>query len=99
MVNVIRARFIDEAASSAGVSTHTGKIKSSKRITKALQDVIESGEPKEYRFDDGTIGILQPSMAKILMTTYSSLSPFEQAKASEYMRASYKNYLRAVKGQ
>lgn len=96
---MLKVRFIDEAASSAGVSTHTGKIKSSKRITKALQEIIDSGEPKEYRFDDGTVGVLQPSMAKIVMQTYYSLSPFEQAKASEYMRGSYKNFLRAVKGQ
>ncbi len=96
---MFRIRFIDEAASTATASTHTGKIESSKRITKALQDVIENGEPKEYRFDDGTIGILQPSAAKIILNTYNSLSPFEQAKASEYMRGSYKNFLRAVKGQ
>ena len=98
MVNVIKSRFIYEATS-AGVATHTGKIKSSKRITKALQDAAESGEPKEYRFDDGTVGLLQPSMAKIVLQTYNSLSPFEQAKAAEYMRGSYKNFLRAVKGQ
>lgn len=95
----IKFVFVREAASTASAATHTGKIKSSKRITKALQDVISSGEPKEYRFEDGTVGILQPSMAKIMMNTYNSLSPFEQAKASEYMRGSYKNFLRAVKGQ
>jgi len=94
----MKARFVLEDTTAAA-ATHTGKIKSSKRITKALLDVINDGEPKEYRFDDGTIGILQPSMAKIIMNTYYSLSPFEQAQAAQYMRGSYKNFLRAVKGQ
>jgi hypothetical protein len=88
--------MVAEATASA---THTGKIKSSKRITKALQDIITGGEPKEYRFEDGSVGMLQPSMAKVMMDKYYSLSPFEQSRAAQYMRGSYKNFLRAVKGQ
>lgn len=94
---MFNARFIIEAA--PGTATHTGKIASSKRITKALQDSVDSNEPREYTFDDGTTGIIEPSMAKLALTKYNSLSPFEKAKAAEYMRGSYKNYIRAIKGQ
>lgn len=95
---MFRARFVIEAET-AGVSTHTGKIKSSKRITKALQVAVETGNPVEYTFDDGTVGTIEPSMAKLAMAKYDSLSPFEKAKAAEYMRGSFKNYIRAIKGQ
>lgn len=95
---MFKARFIIEADAS-GVATHTGKIKSSKRITKALLDAVESGESREYTFDDGTTGIIEPSIAKLALAKYDALSPFEKSKAAEYMRGSYKNYLRAIKGQ
>jgi hypothetical protein len=95
---MFKARFIIEAES-AGVGTHTGKIKSSRRITKALQVAIESGEPVEYTFDDGTVGTIEPSMAKLALAKYEALSPFEKAQAAEYMRGSFKNYIRAIKGQ
>jgi hypothetical protein len=94
---MFKARFIYEAAS--GVATHTGKIASSKRITKALQDAVDNNEPREYTFDDGTVGTIEPSMAKLALAKYNSLSPFEKAKAAEYMRGSFKNYIRAIKGQ
>lgn len=95
---MFKARFIIEAES-AGVGTHTGKIKSSRRITKALQVAIESGNPVEYTFDDGTVGTIEPSMAKLALAKYEALSPFEKAQAAEYMRGSFKNYIRAIKGQ
>lgn len=94
---MFKARFIFEASS--GTATHTGKIASSKRITKALQDAVNSNEPREYTFDDGTLGMIEPSMAKLALAKYNSLSPFEKAAAAEYMRGSYKNYVRAIKGQ
>lgn len=95
---MFKARFIIEAES-AGVGTHTGKIKSSRRITKALQVAIDSGEPVDYTFDDGTVGTIEPSMAKLALAKYEALSPFEKAQAAEYMRGSFKNYIRAIKGQ
>lgn len=95
---MFKARFIIEAES-AGVGTHTGKIKSSRRITKALQVAIDSGEPVDYTFDDGTVGTIEPSMAKLALAKYDALSPFEKAQAAEYMRGSFKNYIRAIKGQ
>lgn len=95
---MFKARFINEAES-AGVATHTGRIKSSRRITKALQVALDSGNPVEYTFDDGTVGTIEPAMAKLALAKYESLSPFEKAKAAEYMRGSFKNYIRAIKGQ
>jgi len=95
---MFKARFIIEAET-AGIATHTGKIKSSKRITKALQVAVETGNPVEYTFDDGTVGTIEPTMAKLAMAKYESLSPFEKAKAAEYMRGSFKNYIRTIKGQ
>jgi len=95
---MFKARFIIEAET-AGVGTHTGKIKSSKRITKSLQLAIDSGNPVEYTFDDGTIGTIEPTMAKLALAKYEALSPFEKAQAAQYMRSSFKNYIRAIKGQ
>lgn len=95
---MFKARFIISEAA-PGTATHTGKIASSKRITKALQDVVDNDEAREYTFDDGTTGMIEPGMAKIALAKYNSLSPFEKAKAAEYMRGSYKNYIRAIKGQ
>lgn len=93
-----KVRFVVEAEA-AGVATHTGKIKSSRRITKAMQVAIDKGEPVEYTFDDGTVGTIEPSMAKLALSKYNSLSPFERAQAASFMRGSFKNYIRSVKGE
>lgn len=83
---------------SSGTSTHTGKIKSSMRITKALEKVVDSGGSINYSFEDGTQGSITPGVAKILLDKYNKMSPFDQAEASKYMRTSYKNFIAAVKG-
>lgn len=83
---------------SSGTATHTGKIQSSMRITKALDKVINSGEAINYPFEDGTQGSITPGVAKILLDKYNRMSPFDQAEAAKYMRKSYKNFIAAVKG-
>lgn len=82
---------------SSGTATHTGKIKSSMRIAKALQKAIDSGDAVQFTFEDGTQGTLSPSIAKMALAKYNKLTPFEQAEAAAYMRKSYKNFLAAIK--
>jgi hypothetical protein len=79
------------------VATHTGKIKSSSRITKALQKAISSDAAVDYSFEDGTQATIEPSLAKRALTYYEKLSPFEKAKVAQQMRASFKSFLSIAK--
>lgn len=92
----VESNCLDEAGTAS--ATHTGKIKSSKRITKALQDIMQKGEAKDYHFEDGTTVRIEPSMARLALQKYNSLSDFEKAKAASTMRKSYKDYLSMIKG-
>jgi len=75
-----------------------GKIKSSRRITKALQDIINKGVAKDFKFEDGTTIKIEPSMARIALQKYNALNDFQRAKAAKTMRNSYKEFLAATRG-
>jgi hypothetical protein len=85
---------IMEAEASA---SHTGKIKSSKRIIKTLQKVLERGEPEDFQFENGTTVTLQPAMARMAVGYYNKLSEFEKAQAAKIMRQSFKDFLSIAK--
>jgi len=85
---------ITEAEASA---SHTGKIKSSKRIIKTLQKVLERGEPEDFQFENGTTVTLQPAMARMAVGYYNKLSEFEKAQAAKIMRQSFKDFLSIAK--
>lgn len=74
-----------------------GRIASSKRITKALQDIVAKGEAKEYKFEDGTSVKIEPAMARIALNKYNAKSDFEKAQAAKVMRNSYKEFLTSVR--
>lgn len=74
-----------------------GKIKSSKRITKALQDIISKGQAKEYKFEDGTTVKIEPAMARIALNKYNAMSDFDKAQAAKTMRNSYKEFLTSIR--
>jgi exonuclease V gamma subunit len=78
-------------------ATHTGRIKSSSRITKALQKAITRDIGVEYNFEDGTQATIEPSLAKRALAYYQKLSPFEKAKVAKEMRTSFKSFLSIVK--
>lgn len=78
-------------------ASHTGKIKSSKRIIKTLQKVLERGEPEDFQFENGTTVTLQPAMARMAVGYYNKLSEFEKAQAAKIMRQSFKDFLSIAK--
>lgn len=86
--------FINEAEAS---STHTGKIKSSKRIMSVLQAAAENDKEALFQFDNGTSATIQPALAKMAIRYYEGLSEFEKAESAKLMRKSFKDFLSVTK--
>jgi hypothetical protein len=89
--------YINGIMEAEASSSHTGKIKSSKRIVKTLQKVLERGEPKDFQFENGTTVTLQPAMARMAIGYYNKLSEFEKAQAAKLMRQSFRDFLSIAK--
>lgn len=81
------------------LSISEAKIESSRRIVKAMQKAIASGQGVEFTFDDGTTATIEPSLAKKALDNYTKMSPFERAQSAKQMRTSFRNFLQTVKGQ
>lgn len=86
--------FINEAQAS---STHTGKIKSSRRIMSVLQAAAENDKEAQFQFDNGTSATIQPALAKMTIRYYEGLSEFEKAESAKLMRKSFKDFLSVTK--
>jgi hypothetical protein len=86
--------FINEAEASA---THTGKIKSSRRIMTVLRASAANDKEVLFQFDNGTSATIQPALAKMAIRYYQGLSEFEKAQAAKLMRSSFKDFLSATK--
>ena len=93
----IDQEYINGIMEAEASSSHTGKIKSSKRIIKTLQKVLERGEPEDFQFENGTTVTLQPAMARMAVGYYNKLSEFEKAQAAKIMRQSFKDFLSIAK--
>ena len=93
----IDQEYINGIMEAEASASHTGKIKSSKRIVKTLQKVLEKGEPEDFQFENGTTVTLQPAMARMAVGYYNKLSEFEKAQAAKIMRQSFKDFLSIAK--
>ncbi|MCX6783263.1 MAG: hypothetical protein NTZ20_04755 [Candidatus Levybacteria bacterium] len=93
----IKVKFENYILEAQASSTHTGKIKSSKRIMKSLQVAAEQDKEIDFTFGDGSTQTIQPALAKMAIRHYNSLSEFEKAETAKLMRNSYKEFLSAIK--
>lgn len=79
------------------IGTHTGKIKSSRRIARALEQIVNRDKALPYTFDDGAVANISPAIARLALERYRKNSEFDKAKLAAKMRASYKEFIAVIK--
>lgn len=92
--DLVPEEVIHEAEAS---STHTGKIKSSKRIITSLELAAEQDKEVSFQFENGTTATIQPALAKMAIRNYNTMSEYEKAEAAKKMRLSFKDFLSFTK--